>query len=193
MDANAKRTSPYETGRKIRTGKNHRQNRRNGRNIHSLYFWKRTPKIKCGLGMTPAASRHEHTRNGKKGGGYISPIPIARTTVKALISVPGPRMMTCTPGQPNVWQQMAGQYPQNTIPSPKPQKELDFHGQPANRTTKFHSSRNCGNNTSCCSGTGVVVAKGGWDMWENQEHAAKRWLNPSMRCLTTHKLHVIRC
>jgi hypothetical protein len=48
------------------------------------------------------------------------------------------------------------------IPSPsQSQHKLGLHGKPENGTTQLHGSRSCGNNTSCCSDKGLVLAKGG--------------------------------
>ena len=60
----------------------------------------------------------------------------------------------------NKWQD-SNQHYHNTIPSPKPQKKIDPHGQPDNGTAKVHGSKNCGSNTLCCSDKGVVFTKGG--------------------------------
>ena len=56
---------------------------------------------------------------------------------------------------------MDGRTATDTIPSLKSEETLDLHEPPEKGTTKFHGYKSCGNNTCCCSGKGVALAKGG--------------------------------
>ena len=52
--------------------------------------------------------------------------------------------------------------PQIPPPSPKSPKKVNLHGPPENGTAKFHCSKNCRNNTGCCSDKGIALAGGPW-------------------------------